>query len=122
MNARTRLEALHAEMLGDLQEVHLLLQALRSELPEVAAKLKSDSSEAAAVVSQACVDFQAQAFALAEFIKLRKGEVLEDIQHSTARNAAATKRALSAFNNMLWALAALGLMNLGLILYLTLSK
>jgi hypothetical protein len=122
MNARTRLEALHAEMLGDLQEVHLLLQALRSELPEVAAKLKGDAGEAASAVNQACVDFQAQAFALAEFIKLRKSEVLEDIQHSTARNATTTKRALSTFSNMLWALAALGLMNFGLILYVALHK
>lgn len=112
MNARTKLEALHAEMLGDLQEVHTLLQLFRQDFPSLMDGLKKDGDAAAGVVKDSMVDFLAQSMALAEFIKLRKKEVLDDIEQSTIRNAQTTKRALGAFRRGLWALGALAGLNL----------
>jgi hypothetical protein len=122
MNPGTKLDALHAEMLGDLQEVVQLLGSLRSEVPQLMAEIKKGGDDAAAAVGSACTDFQAQAFALAEFIKKRKAEVLEDIEQSTIRNAATTSKALRTFRRQLWVNAALGALNLLLLGYLVALK
>jgi hypothetical protein len=113
MNAPpSKLEALHAEMLGDLQELYVLLGEFRGDLPKLLAGLKTDADTAAAQVTEAFSDFHGQAMALAEFIKARKIEVLGDIEHATVRNAALTKSAFDGVTKYFWLLGALGAFNL----------
>ncbi len=109
------LDALHAELLGDLQEANAQLQKFRSDLPGVHALFKKDSDLAAAAMRAAFEDFHAAALALAEFIKLRKTEVIADIEQATVKNALTTKRALATFTKSFWILGALSVTNLVLV-------
>jgi predicted RNA-binding Zn ribbon-like protein len=123
MNAPpSKLEALHAEMLGDLQQVHQLLGQLREDMPTLMAGLKTDADKASAEIRNAFLDFHGQGMALAEFIKARKTEVLRDIEHATVSNAAITKSALDGFTKYFWLLAALGVFDLAALLVLVARK
>lgn len=112
MSAATKLDALHAEMLGDLQELFVLVKQFRADMPALLAGLRGDAAEAAATVTKSCEDFHGMSLALAEFIKLRKTEVLEDIEKSTMRNALTMQTALATFARSFLVLGVIGGLNL----------
>lgn len=112
MTANSKLDALHAEMLGDLQELLQLLERVRGELPDVLATFKREGEGAAGTVREAFENFHAQSLALAEFMKARRQEVLADLEASTKKNVDVVRQGLAEFKNLLWAVLGVGTLNL----------
>lgn len=110
----SKFDALHAEILGDLQELIQLLERTRVEMPAIVEGLQGESQKATAQIERAFLDFHGQSLALAEFIKKRKEEMLADLEASNQRSAGVVKVALAAFRNSLWVLGGLSVVNLAL--------
>lgn len=100
-------DALNAEMLGDVQKIHTQLQSLKAEMPGFLNSVKTDCASAAGAMKKSFDDFHAQSIALAEFVKKRQIEVAGEIEKAHAVTAAATEKSLADFTKYFWLIAGI---------------
>jgi hypothetical protein len=111
MAAREAVEALHAELLGEVQELTLHVDQLSKNLPQLLNGVKEDAEAVRSSLEGGVENFKGACLAMAEFIKARKAEVVEDLDKASARNATTLRRSMGGVRKALWAVALLSGVN-----------
>lgn len=112
-------DALHAELLGDLAEIHKLVVDLKTTLPKLHADAKQDTEETAENLGRAFAEFKESSIAMVGYIKARQQETLGALNSAQEVVMTATQKTLGGFEKYLWIIGGLAVSNTLLLTILT---
>ena len=116
--ASAMLDALHAELLVDVQELARNVEALKKDVPKLAADVLVSAEAVKAAASKSVADFQAMGQALLNVMNKNTDSERGAAIEANKKSAGATKVALEGFTKYFWLIAAIGGANLLLLVAL----
>lgn len=108
---RAILDALHAELLVDVQAATAEVAKLRTELPAILADIHGAAEALSGAAKTTTSDFEAMGHALVGVIRRHSVEEREAAALANLQSAKATKSALDQFTKNFWLLSGLTAVN-----------
>ena len=108
---KTWLDALHTELLTEVQTLSINVEALKVDLPKLTTDILESSVDLQTKATKAKTDFEGMGHALIQVMKRNVEAEREASVLANAKAAGATKTALADFTKYFWLLAALGIIN-----------
>ncbi|PZQ76174.1 MAG: hypothetical protein DI563_07695 [Variovorax paradoxus] len=102
--SRTAVEALHTELLVEVQELARTVYGFSESIPKAVGDLKAAAEGVAGAGQQATRDFEAMAEGLLKVLKAKIAEDRADSLQASITAAEVTKKALSNFTKYFWLL------------------
>ena len=103
----TLLDALHSELLGEVQALTANVMHLKAELPSITQALQDSAARMSAVAAKTLTDFEAMGHALLEVSAQRSADERGAAAVAHVQNARTTEAALERFTHYFWMLSAL---------------
>lgn len=120
--AKALLDALHAELLVDVQRLAGEVHELQVQLPAITADIASSAEGVKVAARTAMTDFEAMGHGLMRAIRRQVDEERSASVTANAKSAQATKSALDQFTKYFWLLCGLTGMNTLLALAVLLGR
>ena len=116
------LDALHAELLGDVADLTTSVRELKESLPRVTASTKQDCEAMIAQTEASFKVFKDSSIALVAYIKSKQIETLGEIDSAHTKVTTATQKTLSGFERVQWLMGGLCAINTLLLLAIVIFR
>jgi len=116
------LDALHTELLIEVQTLSINVEALKVDVPKLTAEILESAVNLQTTANKAKTDFEGMGHALIQVMKRNVEAEREASVLANSKAASATKTALVDFTKYFWLLAALSAVNVLLVAALLITR
>jgi hypothetical protein len=120
--AKALIEAVHAELLIDIQHLADEVHKLQLQLPAITADINGSAEGVKVAAGKALADFEAMGHGLVQVVRRQVEEERVASAKANAEAARATKSALEQFTKYFWLLCGLTCVNTLLVAAILLSR
>lgn len=121
-NSPTKIvDAVHAELLTDLQKLRSDVQKFSDEIPTLYKSVQKDIEESSAKVQATFKDFHSMGEAVALHINKSRKEGMTEIQAVNKQNTDFITKSLEPYTKYFWLLIGVGAVNIVLLLFIILA-